>query len=70
MMGMGKELEQLQNEAEIKGHTGFCMADYDKNKCWDCPTEFECLKLFVKEKADVVDRTIVKMREVQDGKSD
>lgn len=67
MMGMQKELEQLQNEAEIKGHTGFCMADYVKTKCYDCPTEFECLKLFVKEKARVETRTINKMREVQDG---
>lgn len=69
MMGMDKEIAQLQNEAEIKGHTGFCMGDYARDKCWNCPTEFECLKLFIKEKAEVEGRTITKMEEVQDGQN-
>ena len=53
MMGMDKELNQLRNEAEIKKHTGFCMVDYSSGSCNDCFVESECLKLFIKEKAEL-----------------
>jgi hypothetical protein len=32
-------------------HTGFCMGDYQRESCSDCPTEHECLDLGRKEKA-------------------
>ena len=54
MMGADKEIAHLKNLMEIVGHTGFCMADYDALKCHDCPTEFECMKLFIKERAEMV----------------
>jgi hypothetical protein len=68
LAGMDKELNQLRNEAEIKGHTGFCMGDYKFDICFDCASEFKCLKLFIREKADVEARTIAKMKEIQDDK--
>jgi len=65
---MNNQVRRLMYEAEIKKHTGFCMCDYLVHKCNDCYAEFECLKLFVKEKADVEARTVGKMMEVQDGR--
>jgi len=70
MMGMDKEVDGLRIEAEIKEHTGFCFDEYSRETCWDCWAECECLKLFVKEKAEVESRTINRMKEVQDGKSE
>lgn len=31
------------------GHIGFCFGDYKIATCRDCPTEKECLELFLKE---------------------
>jgi ribosomal protein S18 len=67
-MGRDKEINELQMRMEILKHVGFCMAEYDKVRCYDCPTEFECMKLFIKERDKVNPRTITKMEEVQDGK--
>ena len=69
MMGYDREIRYLQNQMEILKHNGLCLGDYDRTKCYDCEVEFECMKLFIKERAKVEKRTIAKMKEVQDGKS-
>ena len=53
MNGLHIEIDNLRKEADKDGHTGFCMADYEYHTCYDCPTEFECLKLYIKEKKEV-----------------
>ena len=35
-------------ESKIE-HTGFCMGDYDEEKCKDCPSLDECLDLYIHE---------------------
>ena len=70
MMGSDKELRQLCNQAEIAGHVGWCMRNYKLPDCAECEVEFECLKLFIKETAEVQSRTLAKMREVQDGRTE
>jgi len=30
-------------------HTGFCMAEMDTDKCYDCPTVKECLAMYAKD---------------------
>lgn len=30
-------------------HTGFCLGEYDNDKCQDCPTLAECLKLYISD---------------------
>lgn len=30
-------------------HMGFCLDQYDESKCNDCPTELECLKMYLEE---------------------
>jgi hypothetical protein len=52
------EVRELMKEAEHIGHIGFCFGDYKQLECADCPTEMECLKLFIKERADVRTRKL------------
>ena len=35
-------------------HIGFCMGEYEKDSCQDCPTLKECLELRDKERIDNV----------------
>jgi hypothetical protein len=44
-----KLVEGLRKEAE-GNHIGFCFGTYSEDICWDCGTEHECLRLFLKEK--------------------
>ena len=33
-------------------HTGFCMSTYVTSKCYDCPTEAECLGMFLQDERE------------------
>jgi len=39
-------------------HTGFCLGEYDKDLCSDCPTEKECLELGEKERRGMAQSAI------------
>lgn len=39
---------------EERPHIGFCMGEYKKDECHDCPTLKECLELRDKEQAEYV----------------
>lgn len=52
MMGYDKEIDHLKNKMEILKHNGLCLGDYDRTKCYDCEVEIECMKLFIKERAN------------------
>jgi hypothetical protein len=37
-------------------HTGFCLDDYDDDKCQDCPSLGQCLRLYIhdQQQKDVI----------------
>lgn len=51
MIGTSKEIRELALRA-TQSHVGFCFCRYDHISCVDCPTEMECLKLFLKEERE------------------
>lgn len=43
-------LDEIRPPIQIEpGHTGFCLGDYDKDICKDCPSLIECLELRIRE---------------------
>jgi len=42
----------LRIEVMNAGHIGFCMSSYVEDKCFDCPSERECIFLYVTEKGE------------------
>ena len=55
--GRDTEIRRLSYKAEVAGHIGFCFGRY-RWDCVDCPTEVECLKLFLKEKREKNEREL------------
>ena len=47
-----KRLEMRDQQKHIEPHTGFCMGEYDDEKCHDCPTLKECLELRDKDRKE------------------
>ena len=42
---MVDEKAERDQEREAFDNTGFCMCQYDRETCHDCPTEDECMTM-------------------------